>query len=176
MGDVEGDDAKRAFWYDGKTVTVLDREANVYATTEVPPTIDAALDYLVNQYDLILPLVDFLYSNVYGVLTEQVESGNYLGVHMLGNRKTHHLVFRQELVDWQIWIDEGKKPLPGKLIIHYKRERGCPRYTVVFDEWNLSPSMKEDIFHFVAPTNALKVEFSKEGSVLVVPQEEEKQQ
>jgi hypothetical protein len=175
LGDVEGDNPNRAFWYDGKTVTVLDRKANVYATTEVSNKIDAMLDYMVNEYDLVLPLVDFLYSNVYDALTEQVESGRYLGLHTLGERKAHHLVFRQVLVDWQIWIDEGEAPLPRKLMIHYKRERGCPRYTVVFEEWNLSPQVKDEAFQFVTPADALKVEFSKVMPASGATQEEKRE-
>ena len=37
--DVNGDTLSRATWYDGKTVTVLDKEHNTYAVIEAPPTI-----------------------------------------------------------------------------------------------------------------------------------------
>ena len=39
--DATGDTLSRASWYDGRTVTVLDKEHNVYATIEAPGTIDA---------------------------------------------------------------------------------------------------------------------------------------
>ena len=34
--DATGDTLNRASWYDGRTVTVLDKEHNVYATIEAP--------------------------------------------------------------------------------------------------------------------------------------------
>jgi hypothetical protein len=42
VGEVSGDALNRSFWYDGKTVSILEKEQNTYATVPVPSTIDAA--------------------------------------------------------------------------------------------------------------------------------------
>ena len=47
--DATGDTLNRASWYDGRTVTVLDKEHNVYATIEAPGTIDATFDMLTGR-------------------------------------------------------------------------------------------------------------------------------
>ena len=56
--DVTGDTLNRASWYDGRSVTVLDKEHNVYATIEAPGTIDATFDKLEDEYGVVLPLAD----------------------------------------------------------------------------------------------------------------------
>ena len=124
--DVTGDTLSRASWYDGRTVTVLDKEHNTYATIEAPATIDATLDKLVDEYSVVLPLIDLLYSDPYAVLMEGVTYGRYLGIHEAAGVACHHLAFSQATIEWQIWIDAGDKPLPRKLVISYVQEPGEP--------------------------------------------------
>src|SRR5262249_41639929 len=115
--DATGDTLNRAAWYDGKSVTVLDKEHNVYATIEGAPTIDATLDKLEDEYGVVLPLVDILYGDPYKILMEGVTYGRYLGIHLAAGVACHHLVFAQETIEWQIWIDAGAEPLPRKFMI-----------------------------------------------------------
>jgi hypothetical protein len=132
--DATGDTLSRASWYDGRTVTVLDKEHNVYATIEAPTTIDATFDKLTDEYGVVLPLVDLLYSDPYAVLMEGVTYGRYLGLHQAAGVACHHLAFSQETIEWQIWIDAGEKPLPRKLVISYVQEPGEPQYSAVSGE------------------------------------------
>ena len=45
---------------------------------------------------------------------EEVLTGEYVGVTELSGVRCHHLAFRSGDVDWQIWIEDGDKPLPRK--------------------------------------------------------------
>jgi hypothetical protein len=156
--DVTGDTLNRASWYDGRTVTVLDKEHNVYATIEAPGTIDATLDKLVDEYGVVLPLVDVLYSDSYAVLMEGVTYGRYLGIHQAAGVDCHHLAFSQATIEWQIWIDAGDKPLPRKLVISYVQEPGEPQYGAVIRRWNLESKAPEGLFTFEAPEGAQKID------------------
>jgi hypothetical protein len=91
--DATGDTLNRASWYDGRTVTVLDKEHNVYATIEAPGTIDATFDKLTDEYGVVLPLADLLYSDPYAVLMAGVTYGRYLGIHQAAGVDCHHLAF-----------------------------------------------------------------------------------
>ena len=42
----------RSIWYDGKTVTVMDRERATYGSADAPGTIDETLDMLAEQYGI----------------------------------------------------------------------------------------------------------------------------
>jgi len=154
--DATGDTLSRASWYDGRTVTVLDKEHNVYATIQALGTIDATLDKLVDDYGVVLPLVDLLYSDPYAVLMEGVTYGRYLGIHQAAGVACHHLAFSQETIEWQIWIDAGDKPLPRKLVISYVQEPGEPQYSAVIRRWNLDAKAPEGLFTFEAPEGAQK--------------------
>ena len=141
--DATGDTLNRASWYDGRTITVLDKDHNVYATIEAPATIDATLDEVTDEYGVVLPLADLLYSDPYFVLMAGVTYGRYLGIHQAAGVACHHLAFSQDTIEWQIWIDAGDKPLPRKLAISYVQEPGEPQYTAVIRRWNLESSVPE---------------------------------
>jgi hypothetical protein len=156
--DATGDTLNRAAWYDGKTVTVLDKEHNAYATIEAQATIDATLDKLEDEYGVVLPLADLLYADPYAVLIEGVTYGRYLGLHQAAGVECHHLAFSQNTIEWQIWIDAGEKPLPRKLVISYVQEPGEPQYTAVIRRWNLESKVPEGLFTFEAPEGAQKID------------------
>jgi hypothetical protein len=103
---------------------------------------------------------DFISDDPYKVLTRDVESGIYAGLHEVDGVPCHHLAFRQSDIDWQIWIDDGLLPLPRKLLIVYKNEAGAPRYTARFSSWDLSPDLGDTVFEFEPPEGAEKIEFS----------------
>ena len=156
--DATGDTLARASWYDGRTVTVLDKEHNVYTTIEAPGTIDATLDTLADDYGVVLPLVDLLYSDPYAVLMAGVTYGRYLGIHQAAGVPCHHLAFSQATIEWQIWIDAGEKPLPRKLVISYVQEPGEPQYSATIRRWTLEAKVPEGLFTFEAPEGAQKID------------------
>jgi hypothetical protein len=156
--DATGDTLNRASWYDGRTVTVLDKEHNVYATIEAPGTIDAIFDKLTDEYGVVLPLADLLYADPYAVLMAGVTYGRYLGIHQAAGVACHHLAFSQDTIEWQIWIDAGDKPLPRKLVISYVQEPGEPQYSAVIRRWNLESKVPEGLFTFEAPEGARRVD------------------
>jgi hypothetical protein len=156
--DATGDTLNRASWYDGRTVTVLDKEHNVYATIEAPGTIDATFDKLTDEYGVVLPLADLLYSDPYAVLMAGVTYGRYLGIHQAAGVDCHHLAFSQETIEWQIWIDAGEQPLPRKLVISYVDEPGEPQYSATIRRWRLDGKVPEGLFTFEAPEGAQKID------------------
>ena len=156
----DSDDGKWSAWYRGKKLTVLDREANIYATETVPGRTDKMLDYMADNYDLVVPMADLLVGNTYDSLLADVEEGAYVGLHAVGDTKCHHLLFRQENIDWQLWIDAGKQPLPRKLVITYTQEPDQPQYVATIDNWDLTPALSEKTFTFTPPAGAKSVTMS----------------
>jgi hypothetical protein len=158
VGDVSGDALHRSYWYDGTALSVLDREQDVWASGEVPPTIDGALDWVLDTTGTVIPLADFLYADPYARLMGSVERGVYLGIHEAAGVPCHHLSFEQAAIDWQLWIDAGEKPLPRKLVIAYKTEDEVPQYAVTIPKWNLDADVPEELFHFEPPEEATRVD------------------
>jgi len=156
--DATGDTLNRASWYDGKSVTILDKEHNAYAVIDAPGTIDTALDKLEDDYGLVLPLADILSRDPYANLMQGVTYGRYLGIHQAAGVPCHHLVFSQATIEWQIWIDASDKPLPRKLVITYVNEPGEPKYSAVIRRWSLDPQLPAGLFTFEAPEGAQKID------------------
>ena len=158
--DTSGDAYNRALWYDGKTVSSLDREQNVWTSGAVPPTVDGALDWVFGQTGTVVPLADFLYADVYDRMMSEVQRGVYLGVHEAAGVPCHHLSFEQATIDWQLWIDAGPDPLPRKLVIAYKTEDEVPQYSVTIRKWNVKADLPDALFRFMPPSGARRIEIA----------------
>ena len=119
---------------------------------------DAALDWVFERTGTVVPLADFVYADSYERLMGGVQRGEYLGIHQAAGVPCHHLAFEQATIDWQLWIDAGKDPLPRKLVITYKTEDEVPQYTVTIWKWKLEPRLADGLFAFTPPEGATRVE------------------
>ena len=87
-----------------------------------------------------------------------VTSSGYHGTDYVQGVECHHLSFREDDVDWQLWVKTGDEPLPMKYVITTKWTTGAPQYSVQFGNWNLEPVIPGDRFTFVAPKGAQKLD------------------
>ncbi len=157
--DIKGDNFDQQLFYDGKSITLYGKEINSYATIKAPENIESALDYAEQSFGLVAPVADLIYKNSYDILTEDVQSGVYVGLSTVHGVETHHLAFRGAETDWQIWIEINEKPLPRKFVITSRLVAGAPQFTALLTDWNISAQLKESLFTFVAPDKAEKIEF-----------------
>jgi len=74
--------------------------------------------------------------------------------------KCHHLAFRQEGIDWQIWIEDSDQALPRKLVITLKEQPGHPQYLALIDKWNLTPDAPDSAFEFTPPAGAKRIDLT----------------
>ena len=63
---------------------------------------------------------------------------------------TEHYAFRQKDVDWELWIEQGARPVPRKLVITTTSEKSRPQHATVMN-WDLSPKFEDQLFTFVPP-------------------------
>jgi len=155
----KGDIANQEFFYDGKTLTLYNPSENVYATTAAPPTIDETLDFAREKLDIIAPASELLYKNAAEKMLKESSSGFVVGPSVVGGVKCTHLAFRGSEVDWQIWIEDGDKPLPRKFILTSKKVAGEPQFTVLIRNWDVAPKLTNQEFSFTPPKGAKKIEF-----------------
>src|SRR5262245_13190156 len=155
----KGDLANQEFFYDGKTLTLYNPRENLYATTAAPATLDEMLDFAREKLDIVAPATELLYKNAAEKMLKESTSGFVVGQSVVGGVKTSHLAFRGAEVDWQIWIEDGDKPLPRKLIISSKKVSGEPEFTVLMRNWDVAPKFTDQEFTFKPPKGAKKVEF-----------------
>ena len=148
----------RGFWYDGKTLTILDRKHNWYSTTDMPATLDKTLDAAHDRFGIDMPLIDLAVSDPYMNATAKVQTGRYFGISTVLGVPCHHLAFTQENVDWQVWIEDGPQPLIRKYVITFKNDPGSPEFTALITHWNMTDRIADSDFVFRQPRGASKIE------------------
>ena len=78
---------------------------------------------------------------------------------MIDGVRCDHIAFRNAEVDWQIWIQQGDKPVPRKFVITSKRMPGSPQFVSVMSNWQTAPVFTDATFSFVPPKGAQKIDF-----------------
>jgi hypothetical protein len=146
--------------FDGKTLTILGRNANIYTQVAIPGSIDHLVDELRTKYNRPLPAADLLISNSYDELMEDVVDVKDLGSGVIGGTECDHFAFRKKDVDWQIWIAQGKRPYPCRYDIATKIVAGSPAYSIQIRDWKTGGEVTSAGFGFTAPPGARQVDLS----------------
>ena len=144
--------------FDGKVLTLYGRNRNVYFQKEVTGNIDDAIRALESETGLDVPGADLLFADPYGVLSPGNTRGEYIGTAFVDGVECHHLAFRKNQVDWQLWVKVGSEPVPMKQVITTKWMTGAPQYAVRLRNWNPKASFNQDKFTFSVPKDARKIE------------------
>jgi len=143
--------------FDGKTISLYGKALNVYARMDSPgPSIEEATEEFRAATGLDAPGADLLGSDPYAVLTDGVTEGTVVGSAFVGGTECDHLFFRTDIVDWQIWISKGEKPLPLKYVITTKWVTGAPQYSLRLTNWK-TDGVDPAQFTFTPPAGATEV-------------------
>ena len=140
--------------FDGKTLTVLGKNANMFAKAEEPGTIDQLVDVLRDKYKRPVPAADLLMADPYKELMPLVVEAKDLGSGVIRGVECDHLAFRTEEVDWQIWIAQGDRPYPCRYVITSTKVKGSPQYTVEVRDWKTGDEVASDDFSLEVPQGA----------------------
>jgi hypothetical protein len=154
-----GDERSRRTYFDGETLTLYSLSRKTYVQKKITGTIGNAIDFIFEKFGFAIPLADIVYPNPYAILIENVDKGYFVGQHKIDGTLCDHLVFQQDLIDWQIWIEAGEAPLIRKLLLTYKTEEGNPEYEAVLSNWKLNISLSDADFKFIPPAGVEKIEF-----------------
>lgn len=146
--------------FDGKTLTVLGKNLNIYAQQDVPGTVDNLVDEL-RKHNRPLPAADLLLMDPYEVLMQDVVDVKDLGSGVIGGVECDYLAFRAKEVDWQIWIAQGERPYPCRYVITSKLMKGEPQYSIQIRDWKAGAEVAATDFSFKNPTDAREVDLKK---------------
>jgi hypothetical protein len=155
---VKGMVADADFVFDGKVLTLYGRKPNVYVQRAVAGTIDDAIRAFESETGLSASGADLLFADPYAVLSEGVLSGAYLGTAYVDGIECHHLAFREDQFDWQLWVQAGDKPLPMRYVITSTWQTAAPQLEVSLRDWNTSPQIDDKQFTFSVPEGARKLD------------------
>ena len=151
--DVAEDRLVRHFVYDGKVATMLAPRMGYYTTIEAPPTIRKLLDLLDDKYDIVLPLEDLFLWGTDADRRSDLKAGYLVGYARIADQDADQYAFREDGMDWQIWIARGNKPLPLRVVITGTDDPALPQMEGSLN-WNTTPKFAADTFVFKAPAGA----------------------
>ena len=137
--------------FDGKALTLLGKNANLYAQVDAPGTIDQLVDVLRDKYHRPVPAADLLMADPYKELMPQVTDAKDLGSGVIHGIECDHLAFRTKEVDWQIWIAQGARPYPCRYVVTSKKVTGWPQYTLDIWGWKAGTEVASDAFKLEIP-------------------------
>ena len=140
-------------------LTVYSSDKNLYAHQDVPEPLSDGLLYALEEFDVETPLLDLLILKS----LDRLLSGDELAVYVTGDSQIrgvdcHHILVSGPLVDLQIWISKGDKPVPKRTVLRYKQGEGMPRHDVFID-WNVTDSFDKSEFKFVPPAGSHEIGF-----------------
>src|SRR5262245_12749330 len=144
--------------FDGKTLTLLGKNANMYAQAEMPGSVDQLIDTLRDKLHRPIPGADLLESNVYDALMPEVTDAKDLGSGVIGGTECDHLAFRTADVDWQIWIAQGPNPYPCRYVVTSKKVDQAPQYSIQIRDWKAGTEVAAGDFAFTNASNAKQID------------------
>jgi len=147
------------YYYDGSTFTIYSLPQKYYGTFKAPDNLTQLLDIAQDRYDVEIPLRDLFWWSTKKARTEDIKAAYFIAVSRVNGTPCKHYAFKQEEVDWQLWIEDDDTPLPRKLVITSKLETGQPQYISTMT-WDLAPQLADNAFTFTPPEGAHKIEFA----------------
>jgi hypothetical protein len=138
---------------DGKTMTVYDAKSGYYARVQAPSTIRAALQLAEQKYGATVPLEDLFTWSEGDDQAKALTSAHFVGKTQIAGQTANHYAFRQPGIDWQIWIADGDKPAPLRVIIAASEDPARPQFQGDLS-WDTAPQFTPGAFTFTPPPNA----------------------
>ena len=154
--ELTSDRKERLFIYDGKTFALFAPRQKFYSTIDAPATINELATLLEEKYDVDLPLVDLFRWGTNSAQVKALTAAKDLGPATIDGVTCQQYAFRQDGMDWQVWIQSGQFPLPRKLVLTTLSDDARPQHTAEYS-WNLAPSFNDAAFVVQAPEGYNKI-------------------
>jgi hypothetical protein len=156
--ELSGELGERLFVYDGKSLGVYLKGENYYGSVPAPATLRETLNVF-EQRAIDLPLVDVVFVAMGGQLEPNIKDAGEVGSSLVDGVRCTQLAFRGANVDWQLWVEQGERPVPRKLVITTNDEPTRPQYTALM-RWDVSAPQTEESYKFTPPSGTLRMTFA----------------
>ncbi len=147
--------------FDGKTLTVLGKAANVYAQADAPGTIDALIDALRERFKVPAPGADLLMTDLGDALMAGVTEVKDLGSGVVDGVECDHFAGRGENADWQIWVAQGEQPYPCMYVITSRDVEGGPQFSWRVRDFRTGADAEQASFAFENTSGATQVDIAE---------------
>lgn len=154
FAEIKSERKHRKYFYDGKKFTIFAPKENFFGEFEFKGTVGELVKKL-NDFGIEVPLSDLFVWGTDEAKADKMTSAIFLNEEHKGN----HLAFRQDKIDWQVWIQKGKHPLPKKVQYEVNDDTARPKTTATLD-WNTNPSFGDSVFDFKPSKGSQKIKLN----------------
>ena len=159
MAQFDGVNRKEIVFHNGK-FTVFSSERNYYAQADLSESMDVALEYAIKTLELDLPLIELVYEDASKLLIQSGATILYLtDKARIDGVDCHHIVIRDDEIDYQLWVEEGDRALPRQVMMTSKWEGGAPRFFASLS-WDTDAKIDPAIFTFTPPEGSIDIGFT----------------
>lgn len=144
------------FSLDAGILTIYGKKLDGYIQMPAE-TIDDAITTVRDDIGFDAPGADIISAKPFDMDLTDIVSGRHIGMTTIGGISVHHLAFRGNQIDWQLWVKDGSEPLLVKYVITSKLQAGAPEYSMRISNWNTAPDVANDSFVFTPPQTAKKL-------------------
>ena len=168
--DWVSDQKNRQFYYDGKNFTLVAPTLGYYATVDAPPTMREFLDALYDKTGVELPLADLFrwadedHVDDIAALT----SAFSVGTATLDGVATDHWAYRTDDYDFELWLEQGDRPLPIKYVLIDRTDPTLPAFTTRL-RWQTNPTLDPAVFTYVPTGKETAITFASAQTEGVTP-------
>ncbi|MGI9372776.1 MAG: DUF2092 domain-containing protein [Hyphomicrobiales bacterium] len=124
--------------FNGKRVRVYVPAEKEYSEIPFEGSMDEFINYADDNGITRTPLNDFLRSNLYEALNEQILDATLIEGYVNPedpDAKISHMLFHSPGTSWQLWVHQGAETLPNALNVTYSDILGRPEYALKFKKW-----------------------------------------
>lgn len=148
-----------AAYYDGRTLTLIEKPDGAWAQTTVPGTLDEMLDDVARRFGLPVPIGDVVYSSPYDAFIGSSTRGGLVGRETIDGVPCVKLDYADALVEVRLWLPSSGRALPHRLEIVYKQAPTSPVSQLNFTSWELDVPVTDATFAFQPPAGHGPIEF-----------------
>jgi hypothetical protein len=156
--DWVSDQKNRQFYYDGKHFSLVAPTLGYYSTIDAPPTNREFLKALYDKTGIELPLEDlFRWADAdHQEDIDKLTSAFSVGTATIDGAATDHWAFRSDQFDWEIWIEQGDRPIPRKFVLIDRTDPALPAFTARLT-WQLNPVLDPAVFTYTPTASAIAI-------------------
>lgn len=149
----------RIFYFNGEKATLWSPEIRYYTDVDFKGTIAEMIAFAAEKHDLELPLADLFLWGAVSDDFEAVTAARYVGQTLMGDRVCDQYAFRQEDIDWQIWIEDVEALLPCGYMIVDKTDEARPIFEATI---TMTPETEfaDQRFTFTPPEDSQRIPFA----------------
>lgn len=166
--ELRSDRQLRQLIYDGQTLTLYSPRLKYYAqVTDVGATLGELVDAAANRYGIEMPLADMFLWGTDKAPKTAIRGALHVGGGTLDGEAIEQYAFKQDGVDWQVWISNATG-LPRKLIINSLDDPAQPQYRAHL-RWDTRTPVPASAFTFTPAADAARIKLVPVEVAVVVP-------